>query len=134
MNDSLGVYVSVPFCKAKCSFCNFASGVFAEARIDGYIERLAEEMRGARAYAGLMGGELPERVDSIYFGGGTPSLLEPAVIGKVFGALRREFSIDADAEVTVECAPGQMSDASLEAYQAEGVNRLSFGVQSFVHR
>ena len=134
MSDSLGVYVSIPFCKAKCSFCNFASGVFAGARIDGYVERLAEEMRGARAYARLMGGELPERVDSIYFGGGTPSLLEPAVIAKVFGGLRGEFSVDTDAEVTVECAPGQMSDAGLEAWQREGVNRLSFGVQSFVDR
>lgn len=134
MSDFLGVYVSIPFCKAKCSFCNFASGVFAEARIDGYIERLAEEMRGARAHAKLRGAELPERVDSIYFGGGTPSLLEPAVIARIFGALRSEFSVDADAEVTVECAPGQMSDAGLEAWQREGVNRLSFGVQSFVDR
>ena len=134
MSDSLGVYVSVPFCKAKCSFCNFASGVFAEARIDGYIERLAEEMRGARAYAAQLGVELPGRVDSIYFGGGTPSLLEPEVIARVFAGLRGEFEIAADAEVTVECAPGQMSDLSLFEYQKQGVNRLSFGVQSFVDR
>ena len=126
--------MSVPFCKAKCSFCNFASGVFAEARIDGYIERLAEEMRGARAYAAELGAELPGRVDSIYFGGGTPSLLEPEVIARVFDGLRGEFDVAADAEVTVECAPGQMSDAGLEAWQSEGVNRLSFGVQSFVDR
>lgn len=134
MSDSLGVYVSVPFCKAKCSFCNFASGVFAEARIDGYIDRLAEEMRGARGYASHLGAELPGRVDSIYFGGGTPSLLEPEVIAKVFAGLRGEFDVATDAEVTVECAPGQMSDLSLFEYQKQGVNRLSFGVQSFVDR
>ena len=130
----LGVYVSVPFCKAKCSFCNFASGVFAEARIDGYIERLAEEMRGARAHVAQLGAELPGRVDSIYFGGGTPSLLEPEVIARVFAGLRGEFDLVADAEVTVECAPGQISDASLAEYRRQGVNRLSFGVQSFVDR
>jgi oxygen-independent coproporphyrinogen-3 oxidase len=134
VSDSLGVYVSVPFCKAKCSFCNFASGVFAEARIDGYIDRLAEEMRGARGYASHLGAELPGRVDSIYFGGGTPSLLEPEVIAKVFAGLRGEFDVATDAEVTVECAPGQMSDLSLFEYQKQGVNRHSFGVQSFVDR
>ena len=134
MSDSLGIYVSVPFCKAKCSFCNFASGVFAVERIDGYVERLAEEMRGARAYATHLGAEMPERVDSIYFGGGTPSLLEPPVIARIFEGLRGEFEVAADAEVTVECAPGQMSDAGLEVWQREGVNRLSFGVQSFVDR
>ena len=131
---SLGIYVSIPFCKAKCSFCNFASGVFAEARIDGYVARVTEEMRGAKAFAETMGAELPERVDSIYFGGGTPSLLEPDMIARIFAGIRGEFAVDADAEVTVECAPGQMSDAGLEAWQREGVNRLSFGVQSFVDR
>jgi oxygen-independent coproporphyrinogen-3 oxidase len=126
--------VSVPFCRAKCSFCNFASGVFAEARIDGYVARLTEEMRGARAYAAQLGGELPERVDSIYFGGGTPSLLEPEVVARIFATIRVEFAVDPEAEVTVECAPGQITDRTLAAYQAEGVNRLSFGVQSFVDR
>jgi oxygen-independent coproporphyrinogen III oxidase len=134
VSDSLGIYVSVPFCRAKCSFCTFASGVFAAERIDGYVSRLAEEMRGSRASVERLGGELPERVDSIYFGGGTPSLLEPGVIERIFAALRGEFAVEHDAEVTVECAPGQISDASLAAYRAEGVNRLSFGVQSFVDR
>jgi oxygen-independent coproporphyrinogen-3 oxidase len=132
--SSLGIYVSVPFCRAKCSFCNFASGVFAAERIDGYVARLAEEMRGARTWAERLGGELPARVDSLYFGGGTPSLLEPEVIARIFAALRGEFAIERGAEITVECAPGQISDATLAAYRAEGVNRLSFGVQSFVDR
>ncbi len=132
MSDSLGIYVSVPFCKAKCSFCNFASGVFAAERIDGYVARLTHEIRGARAYAALLGAEMPDRVDTVYFGGGTPSLLEPEVVARVFAAMHSEFAIDADAEMTVECAPGQISDATLEAFRREGVNRLSFGVQSFV--
>ena len=134
MSDSLGIYVSVPFCKAKCSFCNFASGVFAAERIDGYVGRLIEEMRGARAYAGTLGAELPALVDTVYFGGGTPSLLSPEVIARVFAGIRGEFAVASDAEITVECAPGQMSDAGLAAWQREGVDRLSFGVQSFVDR
>jgi oxygen-independent coproporphyrinogen-3 oxidase len=134
VSDSLGIYVSVPFCKAKCSFCNFASGVFADGRIDGYVARLIEEMKGARAWAESFGVEVPERLDSVYFGGGTPSLLEPEVIRRVFAGIRGEFAVDTVAEITVECAPGQMSDAGLAAWQAEGVNRLSFGVQSFVDR
>ncbi len=126
--------MSVPFCKAKCSFCNFASGVFGAGRIDGYLTRLLEEMRGARDWAARVGGVVPDETDSIYFGGGTPSLLEPSVIALIFGGLRSEFSVADDAEITVECAPGQMTDAGLDAWRHEGVNRLSFGVQSFVDR
>ena len=85
MTDSLGVYISVPFCKAKCSYCNFASGVFGAgssgaARMEGYVERVCAEIGGLRGLvagmgAKLAGVELPGRMDSVYFGGGTPSLL-----------------------------------------------------------
>jgi oxygen-independent coproporphyrinogen-3 oxidase len=132
--DSLGLYLSVPFCKAKCSFCNFASGVFATGQIDGYIARLIEELRGARSWAARLDAAMPRQVDTVYFGGGTPSLLEPASIARIFAAIRAEFTVDTQAEITVECAPEQLSDASLAAYRAQGVNRLSFGVQSFVDR
>jgi oxygen-independent coproporphyrinogen-3 oxidase len=128
----MGVYVSIPFCRAKCSFCNFASGVFAEERMDRYVDRVVQEMRGARGWASRLGAGLPERVDSVYFGGGTPSLLLPALIRRVFGGLRAEFAVEAGAEITVECAPGQLSSETLAAFQKEGVSRLSFGVQSFV--
>ena len=129
---SLGVYVSVPFCKAKCSFCNFASGVFAAERMDAYVERVCAEMREGRIWAENVGAELPGRLDSIYFGGGTPSLLPPELVRRVFAGLRGEFEVEPGAEVTVECAPGQLSDETLEVFQREGMNRLSFGVQSFV--
>ena len=72
----LGVYVSVPFCKAKCSFCNFSSGVFAERRMEAYVERVCAEMRGVREWAGELGAEVPAAVDTVYFGGGTPSLAD----------------------------------------------------------
>ena len=129
-----GIYLSVPFCKAKCSFCNFASDVFAAERMQGYVDRLCEEIRGAREYCGRMGVDAPEEVDSVYFGGGTPSLLEPGMVAQVFGALAGEFRIGNGAEITVECAPGQFGEATLEAFQAAGMNRVSLGVQSFVDR
>ena len=129
-----GIYLSVPFCKAKCSFCNFASDVFAAERMHGYVDRLCEEIAGAREYCSRVGVEMPEDVDSIYFGGGTPSLLEPEMVARVFGALAGEFRILNGAEVTVEGAPLQFGNATLEAFQAAGMNRVSLGVQSFVDR
>jgi oxygen-independent coproporphyrinogen-3 oxidase len=79
-----------------------------------------------------MGAELPRRVDTVYLGGGTPSLLEPNLLERLFNSMRAEFDLDADAEVTMECAPGQLADATLAALVAAGVNRVSLGVQSFV--
>jgi oxygen-independent coproporphyrinogen-3 oxidase len=73
-------------------------------------------------------------VDTVYLGGGTPSLLEPELIAQLFGAARRVFALEPDAEITVECAPGQIADATLEALAAAGVNRVSLGVQSFIDR
>ena len=108
--ESVGVYISVPFCKAKCSFCNFASDVFGAGRMEGYVARLVEEIGGARGRAKAMGAVLPERVDTVYFGGGTPSLLEPGMMREIFAALRGEFAVEAGAEITLECAPGQLAD------------------------
>ena len=134
MIDSLGIYLSVPFCQAKCSFCNFASGVFAADRMTGYIGRVCAEMARTRVSAAGLGVALPGRVDSVYLGGGTPSLLPPELVERLFRRLRDEFDVVADAEVTVECAPGQLAGPTLEAMLRVGVNRLSFGVQSFVDR
>ena len=130
--DSLGVYISIPFCKAKCSFCNFASGVFAQERMDAYIDRLLAEIRQSDDYSRELGAQLPRRVDSIYLGGGTPSLLPPELVSRLFNGLRSEFDLAPGAEITVECAPGQLSHDTLEALQRAGMNRLSFGVQSFI--
>jgi oxygen-independent coproporphyrinogen-3 oxidase len=128
----LGIYLSVPFCKAKCSFCNFSSGVFAGERMDAYVTRVCEEMRQSRDWARRLGFEVPEAVDTVYFGGGTPSLLPPELVRRMFAGLRGEFSVASGAEITVECAPGQLAEETLEAFQLEGMNRVSFGVQSFV--
>jgi len=128
----LGIYVSVPFCRAKCSYCNFASGVFAEARMQSYVDRLCVEIAESPARAAAMQATLPQRVESIFFGGGTPSLLAPMQLRQIFQAMREKFEVSGDAEITIECAPGQITDAMLEEMLAQGMNRISFGVQSFV--
>jgi len=130
--ETLGVYISVPFCKAKCTFCNFASEAFGLERMDGYVDSLVREIEAARARAAELGAELPVHVDSVYFGGGTPSLLEPHQLQRIFAALRGDFDVAAGSEITLECAPGQMSGATLDEALRQGVNRVSFGVQSFV--
>ncbi len=130
--DSLGLYLSVPFCKAKCSFCNFASDAYPPARMAAYVDRLCAEIENSRAVAVARGLHLPARVDSVFLGGGTPSLLEPEQMRRVFTTLRQHFDVAADAEITVEAAPGQLSDDMLSALLQSGVNRISLGVQSFV--
>jgi oxygen-independent coproporphyrinogen III oxidase len=134
MQTPLGVYISVPFCKAKCTFCNFASDAFAPGRMQGYVDRLCGEIAGARSGAAGFGAMLPERVDTVYFGGGTPSLLSAAHVRQVFARLRGEFGVAGDAEITLECAPGQLSAETLDELLRQGLNRVSLGVQSFVDR
>jgi oxygen-independent coproporphyrinogen-3 oxidase len=143
----LGAYISVPFCRAKCSYCNFASGVLGmgasgdgasgagasePGRMERYVERVCAEIGSARERAAELRAELPGRVDTVYFGGGTPSLLGAEQMRRLFAALRGEFEVSADAEITIECAPGQMGDETFEELLRLGMNRVSFGVQSFV--
>lgn len=130
--DSLGLYISIPFCRSKCTYCNFASGVFPTSYFERYVERLEEDLRGMRAQAALWQAQLSERVDTIYLGGGTPSLLPAPLLRRLFTAIRCAFAVEADAEITVECAPGQLEDEALAALVECGINRISFGVQSFI--
>jgi oxygen-independent coproporphyrinogen-3 oxidase len=131
---SLGLYISVPFCRSKCTYCNFASGVFSGAQMGRYVERVIEDMRGIRAYAAQLGAEIPETVDSIYLGGGTPSLLPPDELKKLFFVLRQEFKVLPKSEITVECAPGTLTEEIIQALVTRGVNRVSLGVQSLVDK
>ena len=130
----LGLYISVPFCRSKCTYCNFASGVFSAAQMGRYMERLIEDMRGIRPYVAQLGASIPDSVDSIYLGGGTPSLLPAEELKKLFFAVRQEFKLLPKAEITVECAPGTLSDEVIQALATRGVNRVSLGVQSFVDK
>ncbi|HEY1936512.1 MAG TPA: radical SAM family heme chaperone HemW [Candidatus Angelobacter sp.] len=129
-----GIYISVPFCRSKCTYCNFASGVFSAAQMGRYVERLIEDMSAFRVLVGQQGAEIPDTVDSIYLGGGTPSLLAPDELKKLFFAIRQEFKILPSAEITVECAPGTLTDEIIQALVTLGVNRVSLGVQSFVDK
>jgi oxygen-independent coproporphyrinogen III oxidase len=130
----VGLYVSVPFCKTKCSYCNFASDVFSKAAYQNYVRRLIEDVNGARKLASNLGCALDDAADSIYLGGGTPSILDGEQLRRVFSALRGEFAITPGAEITVECAPGTITPALIEILLRCGVNRVSLGVQSFVDR
>lgn len=132
--DRLGLYISIPFCRSKCTYCNFASGVYPASEHARYVDRVIQDLRNAPEWTGQMGVDLPRSVDTIYFGGGTPSLLEPELIARVFAAIRSQWTLDRDPEITVECAPGQLSDATLAAMAESGVNRVSLGVQSFIDR
>ncbi len=131
---SQGIYISVPFCRTKCSFCNFASGVFSQALFDRYVQQACREIESAEAIALSVGAQFDRRVDSIYLGGGTPSVLAPEQIQRLFRAVRGNFDVHSTAEITVECAPGTIGDGVLEALLACGVNRVSLGVQSFVDK
>lgn len=128
----VGIYISVPFCRSKCSYCNFASGVFAREMAAGYVERVCSDIRRAPQTASAMGGILECKADSVYLGGGTPTTLAPGHIERIFAALRQEFEIDPAAEITVECAPGALPSQMLQALVRAGVNRVSLGVQSFI--
>jgi oxygen-independent coproporphyrinogen III oxidase len=129
---ALGVYISVPFCRTKCSFCNFASDVFSRAKMQGYVDRVIADTESAPALAQEFEAELPREADSIYLGGGTPSTLAPEQLVQLFDAVRRNFSVSAGAEVTVECAPGTLTPQMIATLVRCGVNRVSLGVQSFV--
>jgi oxygen-independent coproporphyrinogen-3 oxidase len=133
-HNALGVYISIPFCRSKCTYCNFASGVYPASEHARYVERLIAEIHAAGTWAERMGVKLPRQVDTVYLGGGTPSLLAPELVSRLFDALRAEFDLDSGAEITVECAPGQIGEETLQALLRSGMNRVSLGVQSFIDR
>lgn len=128
----LGIYISVPFCRTKCTYCNFASDVFSKAVFGCYVDRICSDISHADSMAGEMHGVLERTVDSIYLGGGTPTVLEGKQLRRIFDKVRSEFEVSAGAEITVECAPGTLSSEMLECLLRCGVNRVSLGVQSFV--
>lgn len=134
MSASLGLYISIPFCRAKCTYCNFASGVFPSAEHGRYVARICTELRNARSRALRNGWQLPDQLGSIYLGGGTPSTLQPQFLHQIFEAIRGSFVIDSAAEITIECAPGQISPGFLKAMVEVSTSRVSLGVQSMVDR
>jgi oxygen-independent coproporphyrinogen-3 oxidase len=118
----LGLYLHIPFCSAICNYCNFNRGLFEAGLKDRYVAALEREIRSSGR---------GEEADTIFFGGGTPSLLEPSEISLLIGACRDSFDLAADAEITLETNPETASAKRMEQFRAAGVNRVSFGVQSF---
>jgi oxygen-independent coproporphyrinogen-3 oxidase len=123
----LGLYLHIPFCSAICNYCNFNRGLFEPALKARYVAALETEIRQA-ALRPRDGGA---PADTIFFGGGTPSLLEPEEIGRLITACRETFEVTSEAEVTLETNPETATADRMERFRANGVNRISFGVQSF---
>jgi oxygen-independent coproporphyrinogen III oxidase len=118
----LGLYVHVPFCSSICNYCNFNRGLFDAALKERYVAAVEREIRLAGDGAAA---------DTIFFGGGTPSLLDPSEIGRLIAACRDSFEVDPASEITLETNPETSSLERMERFRAAGVNRISFGVQSF---
>jgi oxygen-independent coproporphyrinogen-3 oxidase len=145
IHQSLGLYVHIPFCSAICNYCNFNRGLFDAELKARYVEALVREIIRAggagwagRAKSDVAGSDVgdglqavPSAADTIFFGGGTPSLLEPDEIARIIETCESAFDLAADREVTLEANPETVTEARLAAFRSAGVNRLSFGVQSF---
>lgn len=120
-NERSGLYFHIPFCKSKCPYCDFYSVKFDEASAQQYVQEICNEIK---QYQGIF--------DTVYFGGGTPSILPPELIGKILDCARAQFEISDDAEITVECNPSKDLSEDFKKYVSYGVNRISIGMQSAV--
>ena len=118
-----GIYIHIPFCKTRCSYCDFYTGT-DETQMDAFVGALCTEAR-------IRKDEIHESVQSIYFGGGTPSRLRSGHLEKIFDALQQHFTIESTAEITVEANPDDLTEAYLDRLSRLPVNRLSIGIQSF---
>lgn len=123
-----GIYLHIPFCKSRCSYCDFATDVYKNNEVvERYVDALCSEIRSSKF-------KFQNSADTIYFGGGTPSLLSGEQTGRILEVVRNKFSISADAEITMEMNPATMTPETLAAFRSLGVNRASFGVQTFDDR
>jgi oxygen-independent coproporphyrinogen-3 oxidase len=121
-----GIYIHIPFCKSRCSYCDFATDVFrSNDSVARYVRALKSEIETFS-----LDGAAPT-VETLYFGGGTPSLLSPAQLEQIFNSLQKKFNFTEELEFTVEMNPATVSREKLLAFKSIGVNRASFGVQTF---
>lgn len=150
-----GIYLHIPFCKSRCSYCDFATDIYRSNEVvELYVDALCSEICGRTACvsgrnnidnealsnaqsvppAGGADIACDLEIDTIYFGGGTPSLLKPEQLGRILTAVTENFQITSDAEITMEMNPATVTTSSLAAFRELGVNRASFGVQTFDDR
>lgn len=125
-NKDLELYIHIPFCVRKCAYCDFLSGPADKKTMECYVEKLIDEI-GAHATCKSIS---ETAVTSIFFGGGTPSLLSGSQMQRVMEALKEHFEISEDAEISMEANPGTVTKDKLECYRKAGINRISFGLQS----
>ena len=118
-----GLYVHIPFCSSRCSYCDFATGLYKQELAERYVRALVTDIRSSRYFGNT--------VDTIYFGGGTPSLLAPAQLELILATLHDCFKVDSTSEITLEINPGSVNEEKLRAFRSLGVNRASFGAQTF---
>lgn len=119
MNNKAGLYIHIPFCKSKCPYCDFYSVKYDRALSEKYADELIKTMDG---YSG--------EFDTVYFGGGTPSILESDLIGKILSSAKEHFDIDKNSEITIECNPSKDLEKDFYDYSKYGINRVSIGMQS----
>ena len=124
MPEKLGLYIHVPFCLKKCLYCDFCSfPTYTEELMDGYVKRLNSDIeRYSRGFGGV--------VDTIYFGGGTPTLLKERHFDSIFEAISKNYTVDRGAEISCECNPATVDREYLKSIRDVGINRLSIGLQS----
>lgn len=123
---SFGVYIHIPFCATRCNYCHFVTRPWQAATAERYYRAVVREMqlyfaRLARA----------DEADSIYFGGGTPSIVPQEHIAGILGTCREMFAVSGECEITLEANPGSVTPGKVDAYRSVGVNRISLGAQSF---
>ncbi len=123
-----GIYIHIPFCRSRCSYCDFATGLYETSLVEHYLRALVREILLGTAVSN------PGPVDTIYFGGGTPSLLCPSQINQILETVQARFDLSEDAEVTLELNPGKLTVEILKEFRALGINRASFGAQTFDDR
>ena len=123
-----GVYLHIPFCKSRCSYCDFATDVFKSNEIvESYIDALVKEISNFNSKIQ----NLKSKIETVYFGGGTPSLLSPKQLERILDAVYQKFEVAENPEITMEMNPATMTLETVRAYRSLGVNRASFGAQTF---
>ncbi len=123
--NAAGLYIHIPFCRSRCSYCDFATGLYESSLAERYVGALVNEIKDWNEI------DTPRTVDTIYFGGGTPSLLSTAQLATILQALHARFDVAVESEITLEMNPGTVTRENLREFRHLGVNRASFGAQTF---
>ena len=128
-----GIYIHIPFCRSRCSYCDFATDVYRNSEaVDRYVSALETEIESFDTKKSkIQNPKSKIEVDTVYFGGGTPSLLSPKQLGKILNTIHKNFSVAEDSEITMEMNPATVTLETLREYKSLGVNRASFGAQTF---